>query len=77
MQALGGIQAKILKVWCIYEIKLALYVTSMFFPFIHKNLTDEWLQHQNSVSWDLPRAPVAKTLSSQRRGPGFDPWSEN
>ena len=26
---------------------------------------------------DFPEGPVAKTLSSQYRGPGFDPWSGN
>ena len=26
---------------------------------------------------DLADGPVAKTLCSQCRGPGFDPWSEN
>ena len=26
---------------------------------------------------DSPGGPVAKTLHSQRRGPGFDPWSES
>ena len=28
-------------------------------------------------SWDFPGGPVAKTLSSQCRGPRFHPWSEN
>ena len=28
-------------------------------------------------SWDLSAGPVAKILSSQCRGPGFDPWSGN
>ena len=26
---------------------------------------------------DFPGGPVAKTLRSQCRGPGFDPWSGN
>ena len=26
---------------------------------------------------DLPGGPVAKTVSSQCKGPGFDPWSGN
>ena len=26
---------------------------------------------------DLPGGPVSRTLSSQCRGPGFDPWSGN
>ena len=26
---------------------------------------------------DFPGGPVVKTLCSQSRGPGFDPWSEN
>ena len=25
--------------------------------------------------WDFPGDPMAKTLSSQCRGPGFNPWS--
>ena len=28
-------------------------------------------------SWDFPGGPVAKTLCSQCRGLGFDPWSGN
>ena len=28
-------------------------------------------------SWDFPGGPVAKTLTSQCRGPRFDPWSGN
>ena len=28
-------------------------------------------------AWDFPGGPVAKTLSSQCRGPRLDPWSEN
>ena len=28
-------------------------------------------------SGDFPREPVAKTLCSQYREPGFDPWSRN
>ena len=27
--------------------------------------------------WDLPGRPMAKTLSSQCTGPGFNPWSRN
>ena len=27
--------------------------------------------------WVFPGGPVAKTLSSPCRGPGFNPWSEN
>ena len=26
-------------------------------------------------AWDFPGGPVVKTLRSQHRGPGFDPWS--
>ena len=26
---------------------------------------------------DFPASPVAKTPSSQNRGPGFNPWSRN
>ena len=28
-----------------------------------------------SLIWGLPGGPVAETLHSQRRGPGFNPWS--
>ena len=31
----------------------------------------------NMISWDFPGGPVVKTLCSQCRGPGFDPWSGN
>ena len=27
------------------------------------------------MEWNFPGGPGAKTLSSQGRGPGFDPWS--
>ena len=30
-----------------------------------------------SAIWDFPDGPVGKTLSSQCRGPGFDPWPGN
>ena len=33
--------------------------------------------HLKSQCWDFPSVPVAKTLHSQCRGPGFDPWSGN
>ena len=32
---------------------------------------------QKSILWDFPGGPVANSLRSQCRGPGFDPWSEN
>ena len=28
-------------------------------------------------TWDFPGGPLAKTLSSQLRGPRFNTWSEN
>ena len=28
-------------------------------------------------NWDFPSGPVAKTLRSQCKEPGLDPWSEN
>ena len=31
----------------------------------------------NSQWGDFPRGPVAETLCSQCRGPGFDPWTGN
>lgn len=65
MEALWGIQAKILKVPCTYGIKLPLQVISVFLPFIHMNLIDEWLQHQNSVSSQTPPQTSGK-LSTLR-----------
>ena len=29
------------------------------------------------IFWDFPGGPVAETLSSQCRGPRFNPWSGN
>ena len=29
------------------------------------------------LMWELPGGPVAKTLCSQCKRPGFDPWSGN
>ena len=31
----------------------------------------------NPQKWDFPGCPMAKTPSSQSRGPGFNPWSGN
>ena len=31
----------------------------------------------NFKEWDFPGDAVVETLSSQCRGPGFDPWSGN
>ena len=36
----------------------------------------KWTCLQNRVT-DFRGNPVAKTTSSESRGPGFDPWSEN
>ena len=36
-----------------------------------------WLQFKNKIFWDFPGEPVAKTLHSQARGTGFNPWSAN
>ena len=38
--------------------------------------TDSRLSFKDNLH-EFPGDPVAKTLSSQCRGPGFDPWSEN
>ena len=44
---------------------------------------EQWKEKQIIVgakfwgSWDFPGGPVAKTLCSQCRGLGFNPWSEN
>ena len=34
-------------------------------------------QNKETQNRDLPGGPVAKTLHSQCRGPGFSPWSGN
>ena len=39
-----------------------------------KNKNDN---HKKSYSLDFPCSPVAKTLCSEGRGPGFDPWTGN
>ena len=31
--------------------------------------------NKKTIAWDFPGGPVAKTLGSQCRGPGLDPWS--
>ena len=47
---------------------------------------NEWIKHPRLIPtiklerWQrrsFPGGPVAYSLSSQCRGPGFDPWSEN
>ena len=45
-------------------------------PSIHQS----WVQsvtHLKWCSWDFPGGPVARTVCSQCRGPGFDPWLGN
>ena len=47
-----------------------------------KQKNKPWEKHQiykkkQTVPRDFPRGPVAKTVHSQCRGPGFDPWSGN
>ena len=39
------------------------------------HLEDLGRHSQEGVSRDLPGGPMAKTLRSQGRRPGFDPWS--
>ena len=34
-------------------------------------------QRSRILLWDFLGGPVVKTLCSQCRGPGFDPWSES
>ena len=43
------------------------------------SLSNKWFQlvQKATILGDFPGGPVAKTLSSQGRGPGYDPWSEN
>ena len=33
--------------------------------------------YEKHIFWDFPGGAVDKTLCSQCRGPGFDPWSGN
>ena len=33
--------------------------------------------HEDTGAWDFPGGPVVKTLCSQCRGPGLDPWLGN
>ena len=40
-----------------------------------KSLRDDFYGIKNTLWWDFPGSPVAKTLSSQFRGPRFNPWS--
>jgi len=34
-------------------------------------------QYMKEQAWDCPGGPVAWTVSSRCREPGFDPWSGN
>ena len=36
-----------------------------------------WLKHKSGRRGDFPGGPVVKTLRSQCRGPGIDPWLGN
>ena len=40
-------------------------------------LTFSWEKKRSKKQRHFPGGPVAKTLQSQCRGPGFDPWSGN
>ena len=53
---------------------MALFLFSVFL-FLLINL--EKIIYLNYVHGDFPGGPVAKTPSSQCRGPGFNPWSGN
>ena len=53
---------------------MALFLFSVFL-FLLINL--EKIIYLNYVHGDFPGGPVAKTPSSQCRGPGFDTWSGN
>ena len=44
---------------------------------IWKDLKSVFVNSENVMSKRIPGVPVAKTLSSQCRRPGFDPWSGN
>ena len=44
---------------------------------IQKNLKSLFVSSENVMSKRIPGGPVAKTVSSQCRRPGFDPWSGN
>ena len=35
----------------------------------------EWSTSKKPINREFPGAPVDKTLCSEHRGPGFDPWS--
>ena len=47
--------------------------------FLFNNSLETWVKKRNKryKAWDFPGGPVSKTLSSQCRGPRFDPWSRN
>ena len=36
-----------------------------------------WKEVKSGYSWDFSGGPVAKTVSSQYREHGFDPWGRN
>ena len=37
----------------------------------------KYILNKNHFDRDFPGGPAVKTLHSQCRGPGFDPWSGN
>lgn len=46
--------------------------------FVHPRiLSREWKDRLQNGGKGFPRGPAAKSLSSQCRGPGFEPWSQN
>ena len=61
-----------IKVLCLYMWTSTVYIEiDLVISPVRKLFTE------NSTGRDFPGGPAVKTLRSQCRGPGFDPWSGN
>ena len=62
---------------CVSVSALVLWLSDKYVrPFVGKKTTDERIKKMWYTE-DFPGGPVIKTLSSQCRGSGFDPFSGN
>ena len=78
----------VIKFWKVVFLPISLFVSTKEIGFNYSLVIQKGLQRDSEGAlmvllsfkvdlWDFPGGPVAKTLPSQYRGPGFNPWSGN
>ena len=58
-------------------IEVYLIYNPVFVSAVQQKVAFKINSFKNLKKGDFPGGPVGKTLCSQGRGPGFDPWSGN